>query len=106
MAEGGTLAYFNKMAPIKIVANASPVGLGAVLLQKQKGEWTPIYYASCSLTECEQRHSTLKLKRKHYSLCGHVKDSMPMSMESSLTLQLTTNNWKRPMPHTPSLVPR
>lgn len=57
MAKAGTLAYFDKSAPTKIVADASPVGLGAVLLQKQQKQWTPIHYASRGLTECEQRYS-------------------------------------------------
>ncbi|KAK3746022.1 hypothetical protein QZH41_003245 [Actinostola sp. cb2023] len=57
MAKTGTLAYFDKTSPTKIVADASPVGLGAVLLQKQDGQWTPVYYASRSLTECEQKYS-------------------------------------------------
>ena len=37
MAEAGTLAYFNKNASTKVVADASPVGLGAVLMQNQNG---------------------------------------------------------------------
>ena len=57
MAKAGTLAYFDKMAPTKIIADASPVGLGAVLLQEQDGQWTPVYYASRSLTQCEQKYS-------------------------------------------------
>ena len=38
MAKAGTLAYFDKMAPAKIIADASPVGLGALLLQEQDGQ--------------------------------------------------------------------
>ena len=57
MAEAGTLAYFNKNTSTKIVADASPVRLGAVLMQNQNGAWVPICYANCSLTECEQRYS-------------------------------------------------
>ena len=57
MAEAGTLAYFDKTASTKVVADASPVGLGAVLMQHQNGAWVPICYASRSLTECERRYS-------------------------------------------------
>ena len=57
MAEAGTLAYFDKSASTKVVADASPVGLGAVLMQNQNGEWVPICYASRSLTECERKYS-------------------------------------------------
>ena len=57
MAEACTLAYFDKNAPTKIITDASPVGLGAVLAQEQDGAWTPVCYASRSLTGCEQRYS-------------------------------------------------
>ena len=57
MAKTGTLAYFDKMAPTKIVADTSPVGLGAVLLQEQDGQWTHVYYANRSLTQCEEKYS-------------------------------------------------
>ena len=57
MAEACTLAYFHKNAPTKIITDASPVGLGAVLVQEQNGAWTPVCYASRSLTGCEQRYS-------------------------------------------------
>ena len=57
MAEAGTLAYFDKNAPSKIIADASPVGLGAVLVQSQDGAWVLICYASRSLTSCERKYS-------------------------------------------------
>ena len=56
MAEACTLAYFDKNAPTQIIADASPVGLGAVLIQEQDSAWTPVCYASGSLTGCEQRY--------------------------------------------------
>ena len=57
MAEACTLTYFDKNAPTKIVTDASPVSLGAVLVQEQDSAWTPVCYASRSLTGCEQRYS-------------------------------------------------
>ena len=42
MAEEGTLAYFEKSASTKVIADASPVGLGGVLMQNQNGEWVPV----------------------------------------------------------------
>ena len=51
------LAYFDKQAPTKVIADASPVGLGAVLIQEQNGSHVPICYASRSLTECEKKYS-------------------------------------------------
>ena len=57
MAEACTLAYFDKNAPTKIITDASPVELGAVLVLEQDGAWIPVCYASRSLTGCEQRDS-------------------------------------------------
>jgi len=57
MAEAGILAYFNKSASTKVIADASPVGLGAVLMQNQSRAWVPICYVSRSLTDCERRYS-------------------------------------------------
>lgn len=57
LAEAGTLAYFDKDSPTKVVADAGPVGIGAVLIQEQKGAMVPICYISRSLTDCERRYS-------------------------------------------------
>ncbi len=57
LAHATTLAYFDKHAPTKVIADASPVGLGAVLTQVQHGNHVPICYASRSLTACERRYS-------------------------------------------------
>ena len=57
LAGAGTLAYFDKKAPTKVIADASPVGLGAVLVQEQHGEQVAVCYASRSLTGCERRYS-------------------------------------------------
>ncbi len=57
MAQAVTLAYFKKDAPTKVIADASPVGLGAVLVQKQDGYEVPVCYASRSLSKCEKRYS-------------------------------------------------
>ena len=51
------LAYFKNDCKTRIVSDASPVGLGAVLTQFQNGNWRVISYASRSLTEVEQRYS-------------------------------------------------
>jgi len=57
LAKTTTLAYYDKFAPIKVIADASPVGLGAVLVQDQNGSMVPVCYASRSLTDCERRYS-------------------------------------------------
>ena len=52
-----TLAYYNKNALTKVIADASPVGLGAVLVQEQRDGLVTVCYASRSLTDCERRYS-------------------------------------------------
>ena len=55
MADADTLAYFDKTASTKIVADANLFFLGAVLLQKWEGELLPVYSASRDLTDCEHK---------------------------------------------------
>ena len=57
LASAETLGYYDKNAPTKVIADASPVGLGAVLVQVQGGELSVISYASRSLRYTERRYS-------------------------------------------------
>lgn len=52
-----TLGYFESTAETKLITDASPVGLGAVLIQEIKGENRVICYISRSLTDTERRYS-------------------------------------------------
>ena len=52
-----TLAYFKAKAKTRIVADAGPAGIGAILTQLQRGVWRVISYASRSLTDVERRYS-------------------------------------------------
>ena len=52
-----TLAYFKVGCRTRIIADASPVGLGAVLTQQQGEMWRVVSYASRSLTDVERRYS-------------------------------------------------
>lgn len=53
-----TLAYFDPDLETFVVADASPVGLGAVLFQKAKsGEYNIISYASKTLSDVEKRYA-------------------------------------------------
>ena len=52
------MAYFTKDAKTRLVTDASPVGLGAVLEQQQEdGLYRPVYYASRKLNSVEKRYS-------------------------------------------------
>ena len=57
LARAEILGYYDKDAETRVITDASPVGLGAVLAQKQQGEFRVIMYASRSLTEVERRYS-------------------------------------------------
>ena len=52
-----TLGYFDSAAKTRVITDASPVGLGAILVQEQNGEERVICYASRSLTDVEKRYS-------------------------------------------------
>ena len=52
-----TLGFFDVSARTKVIADASPIGLGAVLLQIQEGVPRVIYYANRSLSDVERRYS-------------------------------------------------
>ena len=57
LAQADRLGYFDRTARTKIVTDASPVGLGAVPLQEQKGENRVISYVSRGLSDAERRYS-------------------------------------------------
>ena len=57
ISHANALAYFNVNSRTRIVADASPVGLGAVLTQLHGSEWRVIGYASRRLSDVERRYS-------------------------------------------------
>ena len=56
LAQEETLSYFDQDAKTKIVCDASPVALRAILMQEHNGEDRVICYASRGLTDVERRH--------------------------------------------------
>jgi len=52
-----TLGYFDKDVRTLIIADVSPVGLGAVLIKEQQGKQKVISYASKSSSDVEKRYS-------------------------------------------------
>ena len=52
------MAYFKHGARTRVTTDASPVGLAAILEQKQEdGRYRPVYYASRKLSNVEKRYS-------------------------------------------------
>lgn len=91
LTEKRTLGYYNPEAKTTVIADASPVGLGAVLVQDGPGGPKVISYASKSLSDSEKRYSqnekeALALvwacERFHYFLYGRefdlVTDNKPI----------------------------
>ena len=63
LAEVTTLAYFNRDAQCtQVIADASPVGLGAEIVQRHDGITKPICYASRTLTDVERRYSQTEIE--------------------------------------------
>ena len=54
------LALYDVNAHMKISADASSYGLGAVLLQRENLSWQPVIYASCAMTKTECRYAQVK----------------------------------------------
>ena len=54
------LCHYDVTTKTKISADASSYGLGVVILQKHNGEWKPITFASCSLTDTEHRYAQIE----------------------------------------------
>lgn len=58
LARVPVIAYHRQGAPTRLMTDASPVGIGAILEQKQEDEtYRPIYGASRKLSKVEQRYS-------------------------------------------------
>ncbi|KAK7878780.1 hypothetical protein WMY93_030940 [Mugilogobius chulae] len=60
LSSAPVLQLYNPNKSQKISADASSYGLGAVLLQKEGEVWSPVAYASRSLTPTEQRYAQLE----------------------------------------------
>ncbi|KXJ27479.1 Retrovirus-related Pol polyprotein from transposon 17.6 [Exaiptasia diaphana] len=57
LASAPVLTFFDRHAHTRVIADASPVGLGVVLTQEQDGETRAVCYASRSLSSVERRYS-------------------------------------------------
>ena len=82
LANSQTMAYYIPDAEKKVIVDALPIRLGAILSQEQKtGEFRPVGYTSKALNPAEQRYSQTEkerlavlwtLKKFHYYICDRV----------------------------------
>lgn len=70
------LAHYCLTAEMKVSADASSYGLGAVLLQRERNTWRPVCFASRSVTETENRS-----RKRRWPLHGHAISSTTTSSE-------------------------
>ena len=57
------LALYNAETAIEVHTDASKLGLGGILLQKQSdGSWRPVAYFSCSTNSMEQAYHSYELE--------------------------------------------
>ena len=57
VASAPVLAYFDMDTPTRVIVDASPVELGAVLMQQKNGESRAVWYASRSSSQVDLRYS-------------------------------------------------
>ena len=57
LASAQVLAYFDKDTHTRVIADTSPVGLGAFLVQDKNGQSRVVSYASRSLSSVERRYN-------------------------------------------------
>ena len=60
LAEASMMAFYDKEAPTEVVTDASPVGLGAILVQEKQGVKRAVAFASRSLSSAD----TARQKRR------------------------------------------
>ena len=57
LAVASMMAFYDKEAPTEVVTDASPVGLGSILVQEKQGVKRVVAFASRSLDDVERRSS-------------------------------------------------
>ena len=60
LAQEPVLHFYDSTKPMKLSADASKDGLGAVLLQQHDQNWFPIAYASRAMTDAETRYAQIE----------------------------------------------
>ena len=60
LAEASMMAFYDKEALTEVVTDASPVGLGAILVQEKQGVKRAVVFTSRSLSDVKRRYSQME----------------------------------------------
>lgn len=85
LASASVLAYFDRQAHTRVIADASPISLGAILVQEKDGETIAVCYASRSLSSVERRYSQTQMEDECKALFRVLKPDFFPSFERSLS---------------------
>ncbi len=86
------ISYYDQQKETQVLVDASPVGLGVILTQKNKAGGTEvIQYASRALTPVEQRYS--QTEREALAIVFGCECFHYIVWENHLSLLLTINHW-------------
>ena len=90
MTKPDVLAYFRNDCQTRVVADASPTGIGAVLTQRQNGIWRMIAYASRSLSDVERRYS--QTEKEALAIVWAVERLISTCLECDLSWKVTISH--------------
>ncbi|RXN06658.1 putative protein K02A2.6-like protein [Labeo rohita] len=103
-----TMAYFNPNRETELIVDASPVGLGAILLQKDTEKKHVIAYASRALSDVERRYSQTEREAlvivwscEHFHLYIYGKEFTMVTDQKPLKLI-----WNNPRSKPPARIER
>ena len=85
------LTLFNLNAELKVSADPSSFGLGAVLVQKNSKSWQPVTFASRVMSDTECRYA--QIEKEALAIPGHARNFHHIYWARLSLLRQTINNW-------------
>ena len=81
---------YDPAANLKLSANVSSYGLGAVLLREVDSKWQPIAYASCTMSDTKRRYAQIE---KEALLLTWAADKFSMYLLGKTFQMETDHKW-------------
>lgn len=66
-----TLVHFNHIKPLFFSCDASAYGAGAILSHQVEGQFCPVAFTSCTLTQTQENHS--QIEKEAFSIIFGLK---------------------------------